>query len=38
MSSYMHISQKSLANISSPLDRFSDSNSLTSKTSTEKTD
>jgi site-specific recombinase XerD len=35
---YTHVSKKSLANISSPLDRFFDSNNLTHKASTENTD
>ena len=35
---YTHVSKKSLANISSPLDRFLDSNNLTYKASTENTD
>jgi hypothetical protein len=38
ITSYIHILQKSLANIKSPLDRFFDSNNLTHKASTENTD
>jgi|AntAceMinimDraft_15_1070371.scaffolds.fasta_scaffold21011_2 hypothetical protein len=38
ISSYIHILQKSLANIKSPIDRFLGSNNLANKASTENTD
>ena len=38
ITSYIHILQKSLANIKSPIDRFLGSNNLANMASTENTD